>query len=719
MALKDKLMTLEDFKAVRDVDVASNSAQFTEIRADLEDNVNDLKSALKNYNALDYIDFYGSRTNGTHNGITYTWSGRTCTINGTSTNYSVNNIFNGLLPDGVEPEKTYILKYNPPVLSIGFRFVFYDSNNDQIGTTIVVNKDSLITIPTGAVKWIAGFYIAPNRTFDNAVVSEYAILNTKSNKELSDDVSGIASRCTASENNITNIKQVLDSIEERDLLYPSTRENGTNRGVTFTWNEDKTECVATGTNSDTLFYASAYLAGSNSTIPNGLKPGGNYHALGKTTDDNYSLFLYYYVSGVFSSAERIVSNKDIIIPANTTGIIIGVGVRPSKTVTNAKVYDIGLFEKIAVDESRFEELSEYVDSMLPYNVYNIMDLIMAPANGTHNGVTYTWSGKTCIVSGTSTGTSVNNLIQKSTIPKNVVAGKTYKVLYTSSNENIQLGFVFFDSGEAESYVYLTKNGNVTIPANAVKWRIRFYVASGKNASGTVSGIGLLTQTPDGFWWDSKKWFAIGDSITYGTCSESDQSLNNRPLKSFVAICSNLIGYNLTNYGVPGMGFVHASTSTGFVDITLPDVLNRDFTGAEIVTISLGTNDYGNNETLGSLSDSSSVKSVYGRIKLIVETMQTKCPGARLIFTTPIPRATAGSAATQYCKHTDNSAGYSLDDVKAAIIESCEYYGIEYINMQDNCIINYYNKGTYLYDNLHPSTKGHELLGGFLASKMVF
>lgn len=36
MALKDKLMTLEDFKAVRDVDVASNSAQFAQLSADLE-----------------------------------------------------------------------------------------------------------------------------------------------------------------------------------------------------------------------------------------------------------------------------------------------------------------------------------------------------------------------------------------------------------------------------------------------------------------------------------------------------------------------------------------------------------------------------------------------------------------------------------------------------------------------------------------------------------
>ena len=49
MALKDKLMTLEDFKAVRDVDVASNSAQFTEIKADL----GDVKSNLGNIANLD------------------------------------------------------------------------------------------------------------------------------------------------------------------------------------------------------------------------------------------------------------------------------------------------------------------------------------------------------------------------------------------------------------------------------------------------------------------------------------------------------------------------------------------------------------------------------------------------------------------------------------------------------------------------------------------
>ena len=52
MALKDKLMTLEDFKAVRDVDVASNSAQFTEIKADLGNVTDDLSSVSSDLQSL-------------------------------------------------------------------------------------------------------------------------------------------------------------------------------------------------------------------------------------------------------------------------------------------------------------------------------------------------------------------------------------------------------------------------------------------------------------------------------------------------------------------------------------------------------------------------------------------------------------------------------------------------------------------------------------------
>lgn len=73
MALKDKLMTLEDFKAVRDVDVASNSAQFTELKADLdaldervealEDGGDGLTESIKSA-LMDVVSHIGTWTDG-------------------------------------------------------------------------------------------------------------------------------------------------------------------------------------------------------------------------------------------------------------------------------------------------------------------------------------------------------------------------------------------------------------------------------------------------------------------------------------------------------------------------------------------------------------------------------------------------------------------------------------------------------------------------------
>ena len=57
MALKDKLMTLEDFKAVRDVDVASNSAQFTEIKADLDKQAKTVDNTVLNVRSNDTISW--------------------------------------------------------------------------------------------------------------------------------------------------------------------------------------------------------------------------------------------------------------------------------------------------------------------------------------------------------------------------------------------------------------------------------------------------------------------------------------------------------------------------------------------------------------------------------------------------------------------------------------------------------------------------------------
>ena len=286
-------------------------------------------------------------------------------------------------------------------------------------------------------------------------------------------------------------------------------------------------------------------------------------------------------------------------------------------------------------------------------------------------------------------------------------------LMTSSIACYDLNKTFIARAGSTSHREGTATTRVALPARTA------YVIISTGISTYLSRTSFYLAKRDA-WWGARKWFAIGDSITYGTYSQSGGSIARDTGIAHPVVAATLLGYELTNYGVPGMGFVQVSSVAPGTDTSLPEVLsNHAYTGAELVTVMLGTNDYGHDATLGTIADSSSVASVYGRIKLIVETMQTKCPSARLIFMTPIPRATAGSASTQYCKHYANTAGYTLDDVKTAIITSCEYYGIEYLNLQDTSPLNLANKGTYLLDNLHPSIEGHQRLGEWLASKITF
>ena len=135
-------------------------------------------------------------------------------------------------------------------------------------------------------------------------------------------------------------------------------------------------------------------------------------------------------------------------------------------------------------------------AIFPYNPYNIIDILFSATNVTHNGATYTWSGHTCTVTGTTTSSiSVNNIIPfKSNLPSDIVPGKNYEIRYTTDNVNIQLGFAFWDSNDTATYLYFPSGvSRITIPSSAVKWGIRLYIASGKNPAGTVTQIALITQ----------------------------------------------------------------------------------------------------------------------------------------------------------------------------------------------------------------------------------
>lgn len=162
--------------------------------------------------------------------------------------------------------------------------------------------------------------------------------------------------------------------------------------------------------------------------------------------------------------------------------------------------------RLDADKEAIEtDIGELKSAITPYNPYNIIDFLFSASNGTHNGATYTWSGHTCTVTGTTTSSmSVNNIINyKQNLPSNIIPGNNYEIRYTTDNTNIQLGFVFWNSSDTASYLYLSNGiSRIIIPSDAEKWAIRLFIAPGKNPTGTVTQIALLTQAV----YDSDKQF---------------------------------------------------------------------------------------------------------------------------------------------------------------------------------------------------------------------
>lgn len=143
-----------------------------------------LKSQITKYNAYDILSEY-KKTSGTSNGITYTWNGDVCTVNGTSTNYSANNIYNGTLPEEIVPGSKYDVRYSTTDTNAVLRIIFSKAD-DTVIETMYFPSGRTIEVPANAAKWNVGLFVTLNKTISNAVVSNVAVLSAKTNKELHD-----------------------------------------------------------------------------------------------------------------------------------------------------------------------------------------------------------------------------------------------------------------------------------------------------------------------------------------------------------------------------------------------------------------------------------------------------------------------------------------------------------------------------------------------------
>lgn len=216
------------------------------------------------------------------------------------------------------------------------------------------------------------------------------------------------------------------------------------------------------------------------------------------------------------------------------------------------------------------------------------------------------------------------------------------------------------------------------------------------------------------------WYALGDSITQGFYSymNGDTPAISTTTNCWAKIVADKAGFSLTNYGVGGSGFVHNATVGDHLNAR-DHIDTIDFSSADIVTIAFGINDWKGSNTFGSFNDDITTGgTVYSNMRYVIEKILTDNPECKVFIITPINASKYGNQSGNWSlSHTIN--GKTLEDMFQLEKTVADYYGIELIDMTHQSTFNRLNCPVLMVDGVHPTLKGHQLMGAELAQKINF
>lgn len=286
---------------------------------------------------------------------------------------------------------------------------------------------------------------------------------------------------------LTDLKTDLFKYNANDVLAPNaTYTSRTLNGITYTWDDARKTCTATGTPAGGNTFTN--MIASMESFPVGFNAGGRYYVTFRTTSPNFVLHIIFYKNGSNVGSISITENTYIIIP-DCDGIIVRLRVMGNiggeATASNIAILTAEpnsiLAKKIATNASFFTNfLKNYQGS-----------------NNTVNGVTFEWQGDACVVSGTATERANYNIIDsRQSLPDNMQVGDSFIFACDKTDIKIISQVVFYDSNGS---VITSKSGTSTdvpfvIPADTVGIIVRFYVNVNVSVNGTVSSIKLVKLT---------------------------------------------------------------------------------------------------------------------------------------------------------------------------------------------------------------------------------
>ena len=214
-------------------------------------------------------------------------------------------------------------------------------------------------------------------------------------------------------------------------------------------------------------------------------------------------------------------------------------------------------------------------------------------------------------------------------------------------------------------------------------------------------------------WADKKILMIGDSITAGSGTT----------KTYWSILDETLQpESMTGMGVAG-SCVSATSDYGTSNSPL---INRytSIPESDIITIYMGTNDYGHETPMGTIDDAEDI-SFYGALNVIISGIRQAQPDAQLVWITPTHRYGFGTSKMLGTKFTydylPNGRGYSLEDYVDAIKDVCAKYSVPVIDLfnlsgMDPSLSEV--RTQYMPDGLHPNAAGHEKIAAIIASSLT-
>lgn len=192
--------------------------------------------------------------------------------------------------------------------------------------------------------------------------------------------------------------------------------------------------------------------------------------------------------------------------------------------------------------------------------------------------------------------------------------------------------------------------------------------------------------------DNRKiyWLAVGDSITVGNEDGSYVEYIVRKNKNVI----------LTKRSWGGIGISELS------DLTTHDFL-RGAENADIVTVLIGTNDFGYDKPLEEFESS---------LNTYIATLKTDFPTAKIVFMTPLYRDYFADDIPT-AKGTVNNLGITLYDYRDSMIRTCKSNDVEVIDLTGDDYLNKDNIRQLTKDGLHPTPQGHQMIAKKIKPKL--